>query len=180
MAFATVADYIEPERRSAAMAAGIIGGPILAGWFGTASLFWTTGFLGLATDCLLVRYLKDERPQREAPAPMAQVFAHPPLLAYAGGGFLINLFMTMFFFYFPLIVTGQHHLKMTHYYMSRPDPSAATHKGPRGGGQRAGSEKDGGPSFAPWCGVSVDPHSVQALTRRSSSEVCATGCKGGV
>ena len=23
----------------------------------------------------------------------------------------------MFFFYFPLIVTGQHHLKMTHYYM---------------------------------------------------------------
>ena len=25
--------------------------------------------------------------------------------------------MTTFFFHFPLIVTGQHHLKMTHYYM---------------------------------------------------------------
>ncbi len=128
VAFATVADYIEPERRSTAMAVlgipigvsfavGIIGGPILAGWFGTASLFWLTGFLGLATDFFLVRYLKDERPPRESPAPMAQVFAHPPLVAYAAGGFLINLFMTTFFFYFPLIVTGQHHLKMTHYYM---------------------------------------------------------------
>jgi len=128
VAFATVADYIEPERRSTAMAVlgipigvsfavGIIGGPILAGWFGTAFLFWLTGFLGLATDFLLVRYLKDERPQREAPAPMTQVFAHPPLIAYAGGGFLINFFMTTFFFHFPLIVTGQHHLKMTQYYM---------------------------------------------------------------
>ena len=48
---------------------------------------------------------------------MAQVFAHPPLIAYAGGGFLINFFMTTFFFHFPLIVTGQHHLKMTQYYM---------------------------------------------------------------
>ncbi len=128
VAFATVADYIEPERRSTAMAVlgipigvsfavGIIGGPILAGWFGTAFLFWLTGFLGLATDFLLVRYLKDEVRERQAPAPMAQVFAHPPLVAYAGGGFLINFFMTTFFFHFPLIVTGQHHLKLTDYYM---------------------------------------------------------------
>src|SRR5271157_3633744 len=128
VAFATVADYIEPERRSTAMAVlgipigvsfavGIIGGPILAGWFGTAFLFWLTGFLGLGTDFLLVRYLKDEPVEREAPAPLAQVFAHPPLVAYAGGGFLINFFMTTFFFHFPLIATGQHHLKMTQYYM---------------------------------------------------------------
>ncbi|MGD0228498.1 MAG: MFS transporter [Terriglobia bacterium] len=128
VAFATVADYIEPERRSTAMAVlgipigisfavGIIGGPILAGWFGTASLFWMTGFLGLGTDFLLVRYLKDEVREREAPAPMSQVFAHPPLVAYAGGGFLINFFMTTFFFHFPLIATGQHHLKMTQYYL---------------------------------------------------------------
>jgi MFS family permease len=128
VAFATVADHIEPEQRSTAMAmlgipigvsfaVGIIAGPILAGWFGTAFLFWLTGFLGLGTDFLLVRYLKDEVPQREAPAPLAQVFAHPPLLAYAAGGFLMNLFMNTFFFHFPLIVTGQHHLKLTHYYM---------------------------------------------------------------
>jgi MFS family permease len=128
VAFATVADYVEPEQRSTAMAVlgipigisfavGIIGGPILAGWFGTASLFWITGILGLGTDVLLARYLKDEAPEREAPAPMAQIFSHPPLVAYAGGGFLINFFMSIFFFNFPLIVTGQHHLKMTHYYM---------------------------------------------------------------
>jgi MFS family permease len=128
VAFATVADYIEPERRSTAMAVlgipiglsfavGIIGGPILAGWFGTAFLFWLTGLLGLGTDFLLVRYLRDERPEREAPAPMSEVFAHPPLVAYAAGGFLINFFMTTFFFHFPLIVTGQHHLRMNQYYM---------------------------------------------------------------
>ena len=128
VAFATVADYVEPEKRSTAMAmlgipigisfaVGIIAGPILAGWFGTASLFWMTGVLGLGTDILLARYLKAEDPQREPPAPMSQIFAHPSLLAYAGGGFLINFFMSIFFFNFPLIVTGQHHLKMTHYYM---------------------------------------------------------------
>lgn len=128
VAFATVADYVEAEKRSTAMAmlgipigisfaVGIIGGPILAGWFGTASLFWITGVLGLGTDFLLARYLKGEDPKREPPAPMAQIFAHPPLISYAAGGFLINFFMSIFFFNFPLIVTGQHHLKMTHYYM---------------------------------------------------------------
>jgi len=128
VAFATVADYIEPEKRSTAMAVlgipigvsfavGIVGGPILAGWFGPASLFWITGFLGLGTDFLLARHLRNETPPREAPAPLAQVFAHPPLVVYAVGGFLINLFMTTFFFYFPLIVTGQLHLKMNHYYL---------------------------------------------------------------
>jgi len=128
VAFATVADYIEPERRSTAMAVlgipigvsfavGIIGGPILAGWFGTAFLFWMTGFLGLGTDFLLVRFLKDEPREREAPAPLAQIVGHPPLVVYAGGGFLINFFMSTFFFHFPLIVTVQHHLKMNQYYM---------------------------------------------------------------
>jgi MFS family permease len=128
VAFATVADHIEPERRSTAMAVlgipigvafavGVVGGPILAGLFGTAFLFWLTGFLGLSTDFLLVRYLQDQPPHTAAPAPMSEVFTHPPLLAYAGGGFLMNFFMATFFFYFPLIVTGQHHLKMTHYYL---------------------------------------------------------------
>jgi MFS family permease len=127
VAFATVADYVEPERRSTAMAVlgipigvsfavGIIGGPILAGWFGTAFLFWLTGFLGLSTDFLLMRYLRDEAPERPKPAPMREVFTSPRLVVYAGGGFLINFFMTTFFFYFPLIVTNQHHLKMNDYY----------------------------------------------------------------
>jgi len=128
VAFATVADHIEPERRSTAMAmlgipigvsfaVGIIVGPILAGWFGTAFLFWMTGALGLGSDFLLVRYLKDEVPPQKAPAPLAEIFSHPSLVAYAGGGFLINFFMTTFFFHFPLIATGQHHLKMTQYYL---------------------------------------------------------------
>jgi MFS family permease len=95
---------------------GIIAGPLLAGWFGTAFLFWLTGFLGLATDYPLVRYLRDERPPRAAPAPMSEVFAHPAIIGYAVGGFLMNFCMTAFFFNFPLIVTGQHHLKMSEYY----------------------------------------------------------------
>jgi MFS family permease len=127
VAFATVADYVGPEQRSTAMAilgipigvsavAGVIAGPLLAGWFGTAFLFWMTGFLALATDFFIVRYLRDERPPRQAPAPLSQVFVHPPILVYSAGGFLMNFCMTAFFFNFPLIVTIQHHLKMTQYY----------------------------------------------------------------
>jgi len=127
VAFATVADYIEPERRSTAMAVlgipigaafalGVIVGPILAGLFGTAFLFWLTGFLGLGTDYLPVRYLGDEPPRASTPAPFSEVLGNRPLLAFAAGGFLMNFFMATFFFYFPLIVTGQHHVKMTHYY----------------------------------------------------------------
>jgi MFS family permease len=128
VAFAAVADNIEPERRSTAMAVlgipigaafvvGVIGGPILAGIFGTASLFWLTGFLGLTTDLLLIRYLPEVPPSAEPPTPLAQVLKIRPLLALAAGGFLMNFFMSSFFFYFPLLVTGQHHLKMTQYYL---------------------------------------------------------------
>jgi len=127
VAFAAVADHIEPERRSTAMAVlgipigaafavGIIAGPILAGIMGTAFLFWLTGFLGLGTDMLLARYLPDAPPRSTAPAPLGEVLHNRPLLAYSVGGFLINFFMSVFFFHFPLIVTGQHHLKLTQYY----------------------------------------------------------------
>jgi MFS family permease len=127
VAFATVADYVEPEQRSTAMAmlgipiglsfiVGIVVGPILAGLFGTASLFWITGILGLLTDVPLVRYLKNERPPQDAPIPLGMVFSHPKLILYGIGGFLMNFFMSTFYFHFPLIVTVQHHLKMTSYY----------------------------------------------------------------
>src|SRR5208337_458790 len=127
VAFATVADFIEPQRRSTAMAflgipigaafaIGIIGGPILAGILGTAFLFWLTGGLGFGTDLLLAKYLPDAPPSASAPAPLPQVLANKPLLAFACAGFLMNFFMATFFFYFPLIVTGQHHVKVNHYY----------------------------------------------------------------
>jgi len=127
VAFATVADFIEPERRSTAMAVlgipigaafviGIIGGPILAGILGTAFLFWLTGFLGFGTDFLLARYLPDAPPSSTAPAPLSRVLSDNSLRALAAGGFLMNFFMATFFFYFPLIVTGQHHVKINHYY----------------------------------------------------------------
>lgn len=128
VAFATVADHIEQESRSTAMAVlgipigaafivGIIAGPLLAGWFGTASLFWLTGILGLGTDLLLASYLPDAPPPfGRAPAPLSHVLKNVKLLALDGGGFLMNFFMSTFFFYFPLIVTGEHHVKMTHYY----------------------------------------------------------------
>lgn len=127
VAFAALADYIQPERRSTAMAVlgipigaafalGVIVGPILAGMLGTAFLFWLTGFLGLGTDFLLMRFLAQEPPATSAPAPVREVISNRPLLAFSLGGFLMNFFMASFFFYFPLIVTGQLHLKMTHYY----------------------------------------------------------------
>lgn len=127
VAFAAVADYIQPERRSTAMAVlgipigaafalGVIVGPILAGMLGTAFLFWLTGFLGLGTDLVLMRYLPQAPPSASAPAPVREVIGNRPLVAFSLGGFLMNFFMASFFFYFPLIVTGQHHLKLTHYY----------------------------------------------------------------
>ncbi len=127
VAFATVADHIQAERRSTAMAVlgipigaafiiGVIAGPIVAGMFGTASLFWITGVLGICTDLLLARYLPETPPSGAAPVPLRNIIRTPALLALDGGGFLMNFFMSTFFFYFPLIVTGRYHMKMTHYY----------------------------------------------------------------
>jgi MFS family permease len=127
VAFAALADHIEPERRSTAMAIlgipigaafviGVIGGPILAGIFGTAFLFWLTGFLGLLSDGVLARYLPEVPPQASTPAPFREVLRVRPLLAFGLGGFLMNFFMATFFFYFPLIATGQHHLRLSQYY----------------------------------------------------------------
>ena len=127
VAFATVADYIQTERRSTAMAIlgipigaafviGVIVGPIIAGVLGTASLFWITGILAIGTDVLLASYLPEAPPSGAAPVPLGQIIRMKFLLALDGGGFLMNFFMSTFFFYFPLIVTGRHHLKMTHYY----------------------------------------------------------------
>jgi len=127
-AFATVADSIQPERRSTAMAVlgipigasfalGVIGGPLLAGAFKTQSLFWLTGCLGLGTVWLLARYLPDSLAVSAKPAPLATVLQSKVILSLDLSGFLMNSFMTSFWFYFPLIVTGQHHLKLTQYYV---------------------------------------------------------------
>lgn len=126
-AFATVADHIPTTRRSTAMAIlgipigasfilGILAGPVIAGHFGTASLFWLTGALGLATVLMLARYLPSIPPQPSPPAPVFQVLANRDVLTLDLGGFLMNTFMTAFWFYFPLIVTVEHHLAMSQYY----------------------------------------------------------------
>lgn len=127
VAFAAVADHIQAERRSTAMAIlgipigaafviGVIAGPIVAGIFGTASLFWITGVLGLGTDMLMLNYLPETPPSGAAPAPLGDILRIKSLLALDAGGFLMNFFMSTFFFYFPLIVTNRYHLKMTQYY----------------------------------------------------------------
>lgn len=127
VAFATVADHIEPDRRSTAMAIlgipigaafviGVVAGPLLAGLLGTASLFWLTGVLGLGTAVLLLRSLPEGPPGSGSPAPLPAVLGIRPLLPLDSAGFLMNFFMAAFFFYFPLIATGRHHLSMTRYY----------------------------------------------------------------
>lgn len=126
-AFATVADHIPSTRRSTAMAIlgipigasfilGILAGPVIAGRFGTASLFWLTGALGLATVLMLARYLPSIPPHPAPPVPVLQVLTNREVLTLDLGGFVMNTFMTAFWFYFPLIVTVQHHLAMSQYY----------------------------------------------------------------
>lgn len=126
-AFATVADSIQIERRSTAMAIigipigasfilGILLGPIIAGHYGTASLFWLTGLLGFANVILLIRYLPAIPPHSAEPASTLTVLRIPEVLKLDLGGFLMNTFMTAFWFFFPILVTVQHHLAMAQYY----------------------------------------------------------------
>ncbi len=126
-AFATVSDHIKEERRSTAMAVlgipigasfiiGVVAGPVIAGRFGTASLFWLTGALGLTTVWLLARYLPEVAPRHAAPASLIEVLRRPAVLRLDLCGFLMNTFMTSFWFFFPLIVTVQHHMPMGQYY----------------------------------------------------------------
>jgi MFS family permease len=137
-AFAAVADNIEAETRSTAMAAlgipigasfvvGIVGGPLLAGLFarvlhvrpdagGIAGLFWLTGGLSLITDGLLLRYLPDVPPKSTMPAPLGDVVRTRSLLSVDGAGFILNFFMSSFFFYFPLIAKLQLGMSPTQYY----------------------------------------------------------------
>jgi MFS family permease len=126
-AFATVADNIPSERRSTAMAIlgipigasfiiGILLGPVIAGRYGTASLFWLTGGLGFLNVLLLIRYLPPIAPRAAEPASIMFVLRIPQVLKLDLGGFLMNTFMTAFWFFFPLLATVQHHLAMQQYY----------------------------------------------------------------
>lgn len=126
-AFATVSDHIQAERRSTAMAflgipigasfiIGVIVGPMIAGRFGAESLFWITGLLGLTTVWMLFVYLPESLPRDEAPLPLREALRRPAIVKLDACGFLMNIFMTAFWFNFPLIVTVQHHLNMSQYY----------------------------------------------------------------
>jgi MFS family permease len=127
VAFACVADHIEPDRRATAMAAlgipiggafivGVIVGPVLAGRFGSSVLFWLTGVLGLATLPLIRRFLPDGPARAPLAVPMSVALRSPGLLDLAVAGFLMNFAMGSFFYYFPLIATGRHHLPLSAYY----------------------------------------------------------------
>ncbi|HKW92227.1 MAG TPA: MFS transporter [Methylomirabilota bacterium] len=126
VAFATVADHVEPARRSTAMAIlgipiggafiiGVIAGPALAGRFGLSSPFWLTGVLGLAAVLLVARYLPTEPPRAATTVPLRAVLGSRALLDLAGAGFVMNLVMGTFFFFFPLIASRRYHLMVTSY-----------------------------------------------------------------
>jgi len=127
-AFATVADHVPLERRStanamlgipigAAFALGVIGGPLVAGLFRVSSLFWITAVLAFVTVALLATSLPHTPPRTEPVAPLGQVLRRRPLLTLNACGFLMNTFMTAFWFYLPLILSRRHHLKMTQFYV---------------------------------------------------------------
>lgn len=126
-AFATVADHVPFERRStanailgipigAAFALGVIGGPILAGWLRVESLFWITAVLAFGSAGLLASTLPDTPPRREPVAPLRDALRSKALLRLDVCGFLMNAFMTAFWFYLPLILTREQHLKMSRFY----------------------------------------------------------------
>jgi MFS family permease len=127
-AFATVADHVPLEKRSTAnailgipigvaFALGVICGPLIAGFFRVESVFWLTSVLAFATVWLLARNLPDTPPRPEAVAPIREVVRSKPLLALDACGFLMNAFMTSFWFYLPLILIRLHHLKLTRFYI---------------------------------------------------------------
>jgi predicted MFS family arabinose efflux permease len=127
-AFATVADHIPEERRSTAMAilgipvgiafaVGVIGGPIVAAAFKAQSLFWLTAGLAAITLGVLASNLPDAPPRQQNVAPVSQVLRAKSLLALDAGGFLMNIFMTAFWFYLPLILTRKHHLRLNRFYV---------------------------------------------------------------
>lgn len=127
-AFATVADHFPAERRSTAMAIlgipigaafaiGIIAGPIVAGASSVGLLFWITAVLAFATAGLLVTSLPDSPPRPMPVDPVMTALRNRRLLPLDAGGFLMNAFMTAFWFYLPLILTRQHHLTMTRFYI---------------------------------------------------------------
>jgi predicted MFS family arabinose efflux permease len=127
-AFAAVADQIPEERRSTAMAilgipvgiafaVGVIGGPIVAAAFRAQSLFWLTAVLAMLTLGLLARNLEDAPPRQRQVARVSDVLRSKRLLALDAGGFLMNTFMTAFWFYLPLILTQQHHLQLDRFYI---------------------------------------------------------------
>lgn len=127
-AFAAVADEFPPDRRSTAMAIlgipigaafalGVIGGPLIAALFKVESLFWITAALAFATVGLLATSLPDVTPRTAAVAPIRTVLRRKALLSLNAGGFLMNVFMTAFWFYLPLILTREHHLSMAHFYI---------------------------------------------------------------
>lgn len=125
-AFATVADTIPAERRSTAMAVigipigasfmlGVIGGPFLADHFGTRFLFVFTGVLGLGSVLLLGLFLPHVAPHAAAPVRLGEIIRMPAVLALNLSGLFMNIFMTAFWFNFPLIASGRHHLKIVQY-----------------------------------------------------------------
>ncbi|MGH9470769.1 MAG: MFS transporter [Terriglobia bacterium] len=127
-AFATVADHFPFERRSTAnavlgipigiaFAVGVIGGPLIAGVFKVQALFWLTAVLAFGTVGLLAASLPETPPRPEPVAPVREVLRSRPLLALDASGFVMNAFMTAFWFYLPLILIRQHHLKMTRFYI---------------------------------------------------------------
>ncbi|MDE3180299.1 MAG: MFS transporter [Acidobacteriota bacterium] len=127
-AFATVADHFPSERRSTAMAVlgipiggafalGVIGGPLIAGFLSLQWIFWITAALAFATVGLLAAFLPDAPPRPAAVAPITAALRSKPLIALDAGGFLMNVFMTAFWFYLPLILTRKHHLKMSRFYI---------------------------------------------------------------
>ncbi len=131
VAFALVSDTVSENDRAKALAylgipiglsfvVGIVMGPFLSYYFGYPFLFYFSGVLGILS-ALFILVLVEEPKSKEMLKEIEitfkdiiKVFKNKTLANLSIQGFLLSLFMTIFFFSLPLIV--KHELGTGYYY----------------------------------------------------------------
>jgi MFS family permease len=128
--FAFIHDVIEPQRRNYVtaiigapigifFAIGIVIGPLIADRYGTGTLFFLGGFLGLLITLYLIFFIHEERPEEIASSVskkmLGEMVRHSELLKIDIAGLLMHSSITAIFFLLPLILSDNFGLEVRHY-----------------------------------------------------------------
>jgi MFS family permease len=128
--FAFIHDVVEPHRRNYItaiigapigifFAVGIVMGPLIADRYGTETLFFVGGFLGLIITFYLLLFIHEERPEEKASSiskkMLGEMIRHPGLIKIDIAGLLMHSSITAIFFLLPLILTENFGLEVRHF-----------------------------------------------------------------